>query len=127
MLIGKRLKELREAKNLTQGDIEQAIGLTRPYISRVENSRSVPGIEILQKWAFALGMSLYQLLYDGETPPAPPKHWPVNEEKLWGDSEEQAEELNQLRHHLSKMSDKQRNLLLALVNRMARHSSSRSK
>jgi len=36
MVIGNRLKELRESKNLSQGDIEKRTGLLRCYISRVE-------------------------------------------------------------------------------------------
>ena len=125
MLLGKRLKELREAKKLTQGDIEQATGLTRPYISRVENGRSVPGIEILERWAGAFAMPLYQLMYDGEKPSAPPKLWPVKEEKLWGDSGREAEELKQLCGYLSKMSERHQDLLLALVSRMASRSHAR--
>jgi transcriptional regulator with XRE-family HTH domain len=31
MLIGKRLREIREAKNLSQGDIEHRTGLMRCY------------------------------------------------------------------------------------------------
>ena len=37
MLIGQRVREIRDAKNLGQTDIERATGLVRPYISRVEN------------------------------------------------------------------------------------------
>jgi len=127
MLIGKRLKSLREAKALTQGNIEQAVGLTRPYISRVENGRSVPGIEILEKWANALGMPLYELMHDGEKPLPPPRHWPVKEEKLWGDSEEEAADLKELRECLSRMTERQRGILLSFVSRLATRSRSRSK
>ena len=37
MLIGEALKEVRQGKKLSQGDIEQRTGLFRCYISRVEN------------------------------------------------------------------------------------------
>jgi transcriptional regulator with XRE-family HTH domain len=40
MVIGSRLKELRESKNLSQGDIEKRSGLLRCYISRVENGHT---------------------------------------------------------------------------------------
>lgn len=125
MLIGPRLKALRETKNLTQGDIEHATGLTRPYISRVENGHSIPGITILEKWARALGMPLYELLYDGEKPPAPPNISPQKEDKLWGDSGLQAAELNRLRNSLAKLNDKERDVLLSLVSHMASRSRSR--
>lgn len=49
MLIGQRLRDIREAKNLSQSDIERATGLVRPYISRVENGHTVPSIETLEK------------------------------------------------------------------------------
>src|SRR2546429_6738123 len=37
MIIGDRLRALREDKKLSQGDIEKRTGLLRCYISRVEN------------------------------------------------------------------------------------------
>jgi transcriptional regulator with XRE-family HTH domain len=54
MVIGDRLRELREAKELSQGDIEKRPGLLRCYISRVENGHTVPAIETLEKMARAL-------------------------------------------------------------------------
>jgi DNA-binding XRE family transcriptional regulator len=47
MVIGERLRELRENKMLSQGDIERKTGLLRCYISRVENGHTVPNIETL--------------------------------------------------------------------------------
>ena len=49
MLIGDRLREFREAKNLSQGDIENRTGLKRSYISRVENGHTIPSVETLEK------------------------------------------------------------------------------
>jgi transcriptional regulator with XRE-family HTH domain len=48
MIIGDRLREMREEKKLSQGDIEKRTGLPRCYISRVENGHTVPAIETLQ-------------------------------------------------------------------------------
>ena len=45
MIIGDRLRALREEKKLSQGDIEKRSGLFRCYISRVENGHTVPAIE----------------------------------------------------------------------------------
>src|ERR1700726_2138054 len=72
MVICDRLRELREGKNLSQGDIEARTGLFRWYISRVENGHTVPSIETLEKLARALEVPLYQLFYDGEKPPQLP-------------------------------------------------------
>ena len=51
MIIGDRLREMREAKKLSQGDVEKRSGLFRCYISRVENGHTVPAIETLEKMA----------------------------------------------------------------------------
>src|SRR6266436_573025 len=61
MIIGDRLRELREAKSLSQGDIEKRTGLLRCYISRVENGHTVPAVETLEKMARALELPLYHL------------------------------------------------------------------
>jgi transcriptional regulator with XRE-family HTH domain len=69
MLIGERIRTLRERRGLTQGDIEERTGLLRCYTSRVENGHTVPSLETIEKIARALEMPLYQVFYDGEKPP----------------------------------------------------------
>jgi transcriptional regulator with XRE-family HTH domain len=71
MIIGDRLRELREAKKLSQGHIEKRIGLRGCYISHIENGHTIP-IETLEKVARALGIPIYQLLYDGHEAPVSP-------------------------------------------------------
>lgn len=68
MIVGARLRELREKKNLSQGDIENRSGLKRCYVSRVENGHTVPAVETLEKLARALEVPLYRLFYDGSAP-----------------------------------------------------------
>jgi transcriptional regulator with XRE-family HTH domain len=51
MVIGDRLRELREQKSFSQGDIEKRTALLRCYISRVENGHTVPAIETPEKLA----------------------------------------------------------------------------
>ena len=65
MDIAKRLRELREAKGLSQGDIERRSGLLRSYISRVEGGYTAPSLATLEKFASALGVESYQLLFRG--------------------------------------------------------------
>jgi transcriptional regulator with XRE-family HTH domain len=57
VIIGDRLRDMREQKKLSQGDIEKRTGLPRCYISRVENGHTVPAIETLEKLARALEVS----------------------------------------------------------------------
>lgn len=119
MILGQRLRDLREAKKLSQGDIEKSTGLFRCYVSRVENGHTVPNLETLEKWARALGMALYQVLYEGDEPPEPLKLPSKIGEKLWGSSGREAQELGLLRRSLAKMTDADRKILLGLVARMA--------
>jgi transcriptional regulator with XRE-family HTH domain len=65
MKIGRKLRELRLAKNFSQGDIEQRTGLLRAYTSRVENGHVSPSIATLEKYPEAFGAPLYALFYDG--------------------------------------------------------------
>ncbi|HXG20700.1 MAG TPA: helix-turn-helix transcriptional regulator [Methylomirabilota bacterium] len=48
------MRAIREAKKLSQGDVEHRTGLLRAYVSRVENGHTVPAIETLEKFARAL-------------------------------------------------------------------------
>ncbi|PYU17910.1 MAG: hypothetical protein DMG32_26915 [Acidobacteria bacterium] len=62
MIIGDRLRALREQKNLSQGQIEKRSGLLRCYISRVEHGHTVPSIETLEKMCRALEIPLQTFL-----------------------------------------------------------------
>src|SRR2546428_10535694 len=99
MIIGDRLRELREEKKLSQGDIEKRTGLLRCYISRVENGHTVPAIETLEKMARAFEVPLYQLFYEGEQPPKLPDllKRKSSDEIAWGSSGKDARFLDKLR------------------------------
>ncbi len=122
MIIGDRLREMREEKKLSQGDIEKRTGLLRCYISRVENGHTVPAIETLEKMARALECPLYQLFYEGEEPPKLPNLLKRNssEEKTWGSRGKDARYLSKLRRLLAKADQEHRNVLLHMAQKMAR-------
>jgi transcriptional regulator with XRE-family HTH domain len=82
MVIGNRLKELRELKELSQGDIEKRTGLLRCYISRVENGHTVPAVSTLEKMARALEVPMYRLFHDGEAPASLRKLKPPKEDEF---------------------------------------------
>jgi transcriptional regulator with XRE-family HTH domain len=121
MIIGDRLRELREEKKLSQGDIEKRTGLVRPYISRVENNHTVPTIETLEKWARALEVPMYQLFYDGEEPPKLPNlpTRKTSDEIAWGSSGKDARFLSKLRRLLGKTEEGNRKLILHMAQKMA--------
>jgi transcriptional regulator with XRE-family HTH domain len=124
MIIGPRLRELRERKQLSQGDIEKRTGLFRCYISRVENGHTVPAIKTLEKLARAMEVPLYQLFYHGEEPPRVP-NLPKRkraDDIAWGTSGQDAKVLGQFRRLLGKTNQKNQRILLFMAQKMARPS-----
>jgi transcriptional regulator with XRE-family HTH domain len=121
MIIGDRLREMREEKKLSQGDVEKRTGLLRCYISRVENGHTVPAIETLEKMARALEVPLYQLFYDGEEPPKLPNllKRKLSDEISWGSSGKDARFLSKLRRVLGKANEQDRKLILHMAQKMA--------
>jgi transcriptional regulator with XRE-family HTH domain len=121
MIIGDRLRALREDKKLSQGDIEKRTGLLRCYISRVENGHTVPAIETLEKMARALEIPLYQLFYDGDEPPKLPNllKQKSSDEPAWGSSGKAGRYLSKLRRVLSKSDERDRKLILLMAQKMA--------
>jgi transcriptional regulator with XRE-family HTH domain len=121
MVIGDRLRELRESKKLSQGDIEKRTGLLRCYISRVENGHTVPAIETLEKLARALEIPLYQLFYDGGKPPKLPSllKRKTSDDIAFGGGGKQATYLHKLRKCLSKAAEPDRKLIMHMAQKMA--------
>jgi transcriptional regulator with XRE-family HTH domain len=123
VVIGDRLRELREEKKLSQGHIEKRTGLLRCYISRVENGHTVPAIETLEKLARALEVPMYKLFYDGEKPAqASPDVFKQksSDDGLWGNSGKDAKFLSELRRLMSKGNEKDRKLILYTLQKMSR-------
>jgi transcriptional regulator with XRE-family HTH domain len=119
MVIGDRLKELRESKELSQGDIEKRTGLLRCYISRVENGHTVPAVATLQKMARALEVPMYRLFYDGDAPASLRRLQPPNKDE-WGSTGREAVYLSKLCKLLAKMEPDDRNLLLHMAQKVGR-------
>jgi transcriptional regulator with XRE-family HTH domain len=121
VIIGDRLRAMREDKHFSQGDIEKKTGLLRCYISRVENGHTVPAIETLEKMARALEVPMYQLFYDGEEPPKLPNlpKRKSSDDIAWGSSGKDARYLGKLRRLLARSEDGDRKLLLYMAQKMA--------
>jgi transcriptional regulator with XRE-family HTH domain len=122
MIIGDRLRALREEKKLSQGDIEKRTGLIRCYVSRVENGHTVPAIETIEKFARALEVPIYQLFYDGDEPPKLPNllKQESSGEIAWGSSGKDARFLSKLRNALGKSDEHDRKLVLLMAQKLAR-------
>ena len=123
MLIGNRLRFLREKKGFSQGDIEKSTGLLRCYISRVENGHTVPSLETLERFAAALEMPLYRLFFAGEgEAPTPNLTDRLGLEELAeqdGKEGEEARFLLRLKNLVNQLADPDRKVLLTLAKKLA--------
>jgi transcriptional regulator with XRE-family HTH domain len=125
MLIGTRLRQLREQKQMSQGDIEERTGLLRCYVSRVENGHTVPSLETLERFAGVLDVPLYQLFFSGEEAPPTPSLTPrTTLEEMTGDNGENGQDaqfLLKIRNLLTRLAEPDRDVILNLAKRLAIH------
>jgi len=120
MIIGDRIRSLREAKEMSQGDIEKRTGLLRCYVSRVENGHTVPALDTIEKIARALEVPLFHLFYDGEEPPELQRLPRSRSGHVWGSTGKDARTLTRFRRLLAKIDDKDRKLLFFMAQKLAR-------
>ena len=66
MLLGERLRTIRESKHVSVTDLERRTGVRRECWCRFEGGYRVPTIKTLEKWCAALQVPLYELFYEGE-------------------------------------------------------------
>ena len=60
-----KMREIREAKNLTQQEVAEIAGVHNSLISRLENGETAGSVKTLRKIAAALGVTVGELLEDG--------------------------------------------------------------
>ena len=56
--IGPVVERLRSEAGLTQSELARRVGTTQAAISKIETGRTVPGLELLDRLATALGRSI---------------------------------------------------------------------
>jgi transcriptional regulator with XRE-family HTH domain len=109
--IGDRIREVREQRGLSQGDIARTTGMFRAYISRVEHGYLVPSVETLERFAVALSVPLHELVRAGPVPAEDARDEPA--ERF----------LRLLRVFLAKLTADDRQMLLNLCKRLAKRDS----
>jgi len=123
MVIGGRLRHLREQKGMSQGDVEKATGIKRCYTSRAENGHTMSSLGTLERYAEAFGVPLYRLFYKGNGPPPLPKlirRGNLKElAKRGGEKGSEARFLLKLKGVLAKIGERYRKMLLAMAQKMA--------
>lgn len=125
MDVGTRLRQIREAKNMSQGDVEQRTGLLRCYVSRVENGHTVPAVETLEKLARAYEMRLYQIFYEGNEELPEVVIPGRREEDDWASHGAGRRLFVRLRDLLGRASEENRALVLHMAEKVGRRKASR--
>lgn len=64
MNLGKRIKNIREEKNLTQQQIAEALGISVHTISKYEQGQREPSLDVMGKIADILEVELFELMVD---------------------------------------------------------------
>jgi transcriptional regulator with XRE-family HTH domain len=121
IVIGDRLRAIREEKKLSQGDMEKKTGLLRCYVSRVENGHTIPSVDTLEKFARALEIPMYQLFYDGEEPPKVPNllKRKTADDLVWGNSGKDARLLAKFCRLFRNMKEGDLKVVLLMAQKMA--------
>jgi transcriptional regulator with XRE-family HTH domain len=111
------LKDLRELKKMSQGDVEKRTGLLRCYISRVENGHTIPSVETLEKMARALEIPMYRLFTDDAHVKKP--NIPEQKSPTRAVTTKQDRQIQSFAKLFSRMDDKKRGLLFHMASKMA--------
>jgi putative transcriptional regulator len=61
--LGNRLKDIRAARNLTQADLAELVGVSRKTINTVENGVFVPSTTLALSLAKVLGTRVEELFF----------------------------------------------------------------
>ena len=62
-MVGKNIKFFREKKDITQSELADKLCVTRQAVSNWENGKTEPDIEMLNKIASVLEISIEELIY----------------------------------------------------------------
>jgi transcriptional regulator with XRE-family HTH domain len=116
LMIGERLRQIREAKKFSQGEIEKRTGLLRCYTSRVENGHTVPNLDTLAKYSQALEIPMYQLFYEGSEPKVVKGLKAKKETMSVGDRRE----VELLGQKFAKLTDRHKGLVRLMVSKLAK-------
>ncbi len=82
MHLGEQIYKLRTERNLSQGDLADALEVSRQSVSKWENNSAVPELDKLIKMAQMFGITLDELVSGQEAAPAAPAPEPPIQEPV---------------------------------------------
>lgn len=65
---GVRLREIRQSRGMTQAELADKAQVTTSHIWKLESGGAAPGIDLVERFAKALGTTIADLLPEGPTP-----------------------------------------------------------
>jgi transcriptional regulator with XRE-family HTH domain len=68
IIIGERLKEVREARKMTQEELSNRVGITRASISAFENGLKFPSVQTVEQLSRELNIPMAYLQNDTQHP-----------------------------------------------------------
>lgn len=68
MIIGERLRAIREKKKLTYQQVEELTGISRSALCRIENGHVVASLDEVERIARGLDIAVCELFYDSTQP-----------------------------------------------------------
>ena len=68
--ISQKIREIRQAQGMTVEQLASRSGVSKGFISQVENFRTTPSLKVLQRIADALGVDMSGLFQSGDAAPA---------------------------------------------------------
>ena len=110
MQIGAVIREFRQSKGMSQGDIGKQTGLLRCYLSRVENGHTVPSLDTLAKIADAMDIPVAQFFSEGRV---------SAETTATKMADDELRFMNQIRRYSMNLNESDRKLLLTMVRKFA--------
>lgn len=69
MQIGDKLRSLRKSRGLTTSELADKVSVSQSYISRFENNRAVPDVDMLARILEALGTSIASFFANDDSLP----------------------------------------------------------
>ncbi len=82
MNVGARIRSIRVENGLSQEDLAAKAGINRTYLSQLENSKSSPTLEVLERIARAMDTAAATLISDPQTAREPEPHYEAESSEM---------------------------------------------
>lgn len=74
-LLGRRIKQERHARHLTQQELAEIVGIDTGHLSRIESGKTPPSLNVVKNIADALRLPMARLFEDVPIKPLPADGW----------------------------------------------------